>query len=117
MVLEFLQHKALHLVECEIAVRQKFINHYSVGHIVKVGPLGEVVATILVALNSGTVVRSIVPQLVGLEPIWGDPCNITFLHIKFLQRPGLWMVCVLVETLMVNPPCSTLITTYELPWL
>ena len=97
VVLEFLQYNALHLTECEIAVRKKFINHFGTGHIVKVGPLGEVITTVLVALNSGTVVRGIVPQLVGLEPVWGDPRDVTLLDVKFLQMLGIWLVCEFIE--------------------
>ena len=50
-----------------------------------------VVGPILVALNSGTVVIGVIPQLVGLEPIWGDPCDITSGDIKLAK-----MLCIFI---------------------
>ena len=81
----------------EVAVGQKFSNFICISDIIKVGPFGDIITTILVALDCGTVVVCVIPEHVCLVPVGGDPCQITLMHIKRTNGNGLCGVSMLVE--------------------
>ena len=59
----------------------------------------EVSNAVLVALHSGAVVISVVPQLVCLEPVRREPRSVAFFDVKSHQWQSVWCVHVLVEYL------------------
>ena len=94
---KFLHDHVSHFTEGVITVRRELACFLCPCNIVEVRPVCEVVDSVLVALYCGTVVISGVPQLMGLEPVRGDPRGVAGLDIKLHQWRSISSVLMFVE--------------------